>query len=176
MATFNAKCPYCSSAWEVPNAYVGKEVKCLTCEESFVAQPSLEREELPAAAAAASEDPVPSESLSPRVTVESEEQATTSTGYAILGRYSLNVSNAEPVLHWLFRIGATVFIFLTLFEVWQHYDPYSEFVIGRDAEGRWYWWNKIITLLAITAAAQVVQYLHSIAWNTQEARRERIES
>jgi uncharacterized paraquat-inducible protein A len=48
-------CPSCGKSGEVPEAYVGKTVRCRRCDTSFTAAPAVARKDKPAAA-----EPTPS--------------------------------------------------------------------------------------------------------------------
>ena len=162
MSAFSAQCPNCSSLCDVPSVYINQEVKCPSCAETYVAEPHLE---LPAPV-------VEQEPLQAPIT---KEEASLPEGHyiAVFGKYSIGVSKSEPLLHRLLRWATVLALVLWFQNVIELFGDDSE-IEGMD---RWVLvWNGLISVMLFWGAAQLVQFFHSIAWNTQEARRKRSDS
>jgi|ETNmetMinimDraft_15_1059895.scaffolds.fasta_scaffold37837_2 hypothetical protein len=158
MSTFNAKCPNCSSLCDVPSTYINQEVKCPSCAKTYVAEPCLD---LPAPPIKAEEPKAPS---TPQDASLPKGQYT-----AVWSKYTTGISKGEPLLHRILRYATLGALIVAIMNVWRSIELGTLSATGVI-------WNNLIAVILFWGSAQLVQFLHSIAWNTQEARRERIES
>ena len=161
MSTFNAKCPNCSSLCDVPSTYINKEVKCPSCAETYVAEPYLELPAPPIKAEGPKESNTPQDASLP------EGQYT-----AIWSKYATGISKSEPLLHRILRYATLLALIMAIINVM---GALTDDGITLKSMGVYavLIWNNLVAVIVFWGSAQLVQFLHSIAWNTQEARRER---
>ncbi len=165
MSTFNAKCPNCSLRCDVPSTYINQEVKCPSCAETFVAEPCLPAHhepclDLPAPPIKAPPPNAPSAPLPEGHYI------------GIFGKYATGISKSEPLFHRFLRYAAMLAMVLWFQNVIALFGDDSE-IEGWDRIVLL--WNGLISVMLLWGSAQLVQFFHSIAWNTQEARRARSE-
>ena len=163
MSTFNAKCPNCSSLCDVPSVYINQKVKCPSCAETYVAEPCLEK----------GYSAPPIKAWDPKAPSTPQDASLPERQYtAIWSKYATGISKGEPLLHRILRYATLLALIMAIINVM---GALTDDGITLKSMGVYavLIWNNLIAVIVFWGSAQLVQFLHSIAWNTQEARRER---
>lgn len=171
MSTFSAKCPHCSSLCDIPSIYVAKEISCPTCKKTYIAEPYVDVQEPSKPQQVLntnySKGNQTLENFTPAVDTSTEEE----TSADPLWRYSIKISQEQPKIIYFLRLAVWLALlsFINL-----NYTLYFSDAGALSANEKFsLQWDAVLTFGLIYGSLQLVQFLHVIAWNTQEAREER---
>ena len=148
---FNVLCEFCGNSFQVPNQYVGKHVNCVHCKATVVATPIVE--------------------TTPLRTTKSTPKKSNKTLNKKFFPYSLEIETKPPFLYKFFSwlsLCALIGYFIYFYEWNFVYTSEQRNVLQLNGasilDNLWY-------VIALFGTAQLIRFIHSIAWNLQEIRK-----
>ena len=163
MNELTTTCPHCNAAVQYPPAYAGRNLKCYACDSEFTAPTApLTSDELSSEWKRKAQE-------NTRAKIESE---TTEIKDKKGASYSLRINEDEPIFHRFCRRGGWIAVGLGIlsFFGYLYYSGSEMEAEASDALGLFT--DLIWVVLVLFGSAQLIRFFHSIAFNTQEMRKE----